>query len=52
MNWNMVEGDWKQSPGKVKARWGKLPYDQADMIAGKRDKHADKVPETYRIRTG
>lgn len=50
MNWNIVEGDWKQSPGKVKARWGELPYDQTDMIAGKRDKHADKVPEAYRTR--
>jgi len=24
MNWDIVEGNWKQFQGKVKAQWGKL----------------------------
>lgn len=24
MNWDIVEGNWKQFKGKVKAQWGKL----------------------------
>jgi uncharacterized protein YjbJ (UPF0337 family) len=36
MNWDTVEGNWKQFKGKVKARWGKLTDDHLDEIAGKR----------------
>ena len=25
MNWDIVEGNWKQFKGKVKAQWGDLP---------------------------
>ena len=24
MNWDRIEGDWKQFVGKVKEKWGKL----------------------------
>lgn len=37
MNWDIIEGDWKQFKGKVKAQWGKLTDDRLDVIAGKRD---------------
>ncbi len=37
MDWNRVEGNWKQFKGKVKEEWGKLTDDDLDRIAGKRD---------------
>ena len=37
MDWNRVEGDWKQLKGKVKTQWGKLTDDDLDRIAGSRD---------------
>jgi uncharacterized protein YjbJ (UPF0337 family) len=37
MDWNRVEGNWKQLKGKVKEQWGKLTDDDLDIIAGKRD---------------
>ncbi len=27
MDWNRVEGNWKQIKGKVKEKWGKLTDD-------------------------
>ena len=27
MDWNLVEGNWKQVAGKVKEKWGKLTHD-------------------------
>ena len=37
MNWDRIEGNWKQFKGKVKEQWGKLTDDQLDVIAGKRE---------------
>jgi hypothetical protein len=37
MDWNRVEGNWKQIKGKVKEQWGKLTDDDLDVIAGKQD---------------
>jgi uncharacterized protein YjbJ (UPF0337 family) len=33
MNWDRIEGNWKQLKGKAKVRWGKLTDDQFDVIA-------------------
>jgi len=49
MNWNIVEGNWKQFKGKVKAQWGKLTNDHLDVIAGNRDQLAGKIQEAYGI---
>jgi uncharacterized protein YjbJ (UPF0337 family) len=49
MNWDRIEGNWKQFKGNVKQQWGKLTDDQLDVIAGKRDKLAGKIQETYGI---
>lgn len=49
MNWDTVEGNWKQFKGKVKAQWGNLTDDQLDVIAGKRIELAGKIQETYGI---
>ena len=49
MNWNRVEGNWKQLKGSVKEQWGKLTDYQLDVIAGKRANLAGKIQETYGI---
>lgn len=51
MNWDIVEGNWKQFKGKVKAKWGKLTDDHLDEIAGKRDQLAGKIQEAYGVTT-
>jgi uncharacterized protein YjbJ (UPF0337 family) len=49
MNWDRVEGNWKQFRGKVKEQWGKLTDDDLDRVAGKRDQLAGRIQETYGI---
>ena len=52
MNWDRIEGNWKQFKGKVKEQWGKLTDDDIDVIAGKRDQLVGKIQEQYGITQG
>jgi uncharacterized protein YjbJ (UPF0337 family) len=47
MNWDRIEGNWKQMKGAVKEKWGKLTDDEFDMIAGKRDKLVGRIQQSY-----
>jgi uncharacterized protein YjbJ (UPF0337 family) len=49
MNWDRVEGKWKQYAGKVKEKWGKLTDDDLQVIRGKRDQLVGKIQERYGI---
>jgi len=49
MNWDRVEGNWKQFKGKVKEQWGRLTDDQLDVIGGKREQLAGRVQEVYGV---
>ncbi len=49
MNWDVIEGNWKQVVGKAKAQWGKLTDDDLDVVAGRRDQLAGKIQERYGI---
>jgi len=47
MNWDEVEGTWKQYKGKVKEKWGKFTDNDIDVIAGKRQQLVGKLQEHY-----
>ena len=32
MNWDRIEGNWKQFKGKAKEQWGKLTDDDLDVV--------------------
>ena len=49
MNWDQIEGKWKQSMGKVRERWGKLTENDLHVIAGKREQLVGKIQERYGI---
>jgi uncharacterized protein YjbJ (UPF0337 family) len=49
MNWDIIEGNWKQYKGKVREQWGDLTDDHLDVIAGKRTILAGKLQEAYGI---
>ncbi len=49
MNWDRIEGNWKQFTGRVKEQWGKLTDDDIDVIGGKRDQLVGKIQESYGI---
>lgn len=47
MNWDQVEGKWKQYQGQVKEKWGKLTDDDLDVIDGRRQQLVGKLQERY-----
>ena len=47
MNWDRIEGHWKQFRGRAKERWGRLTDDELDMIKGRRDELVGKIQEKY-----
>ena len=49
MNWDQIEGNWKQFKGTAKLQWGRLTDDQLEVISGKRDLLAGKVQEIYGV---
>ena len=49
MNWDRIEGNWKQVKGKTLAQWGKLTDDDVDLIAGRREQLAGKIQELYGV---
>jgi len=49
MNWDQIEGKWKQVKGDVKQRWGKLTDDDLAFINGSKDKFLGRLQERYGI---
>ena len=49
MNWDRIEGNWKQVTGKAKEQWGKLSDDDFGVVAGRRDQLAGKIQERYGV---
>ncbi len=49
MNWDQIQGNWKQAAGRAKEQWGKLTDDDLDVIAGRRDQLAGKIQEHYGV---
>jgi uncharacterized protein YjbJ (UPF0337 family) len=47
MNWDQIQGDWKQMTGKVKEKWGKLTDNDLTVIAGKQDQLAGLLQQRY-----
>jgi uncharacterized protein YjbJ (UPF0337 family) len=49
MNWDRIQGDWKQLTGRAKEQWGKLTDDDLSVVAGRRDQLAGKIQERYGV---
>ena len=49
MNWDQIQGKWKQSVGQVKEKWGKLTDDDLTAVNGKREQLVGKIQERYGI---
>lgn len=49
MNWDQIQGNWKQVVGTVRENWGKLTDDDFDKIAGKRDQLVGLIQARYGV---
>ena len=47
MNWDIIQGKWKQGKGSVKEKWGDLTDDDLDRMDGSKDQLAGKLQEKY-----
>lgn len=49
MNWDRVEGNWRQLKVLFKEHWGQITDEQLDIIAGKRERLIGELQESYGI---
>ena len=49
MNWDRLEGQWKQQRGKAVHRWGKVMNDELSAILGKYEELVGRLQEKYGI---
>jgi uncharacterized protein YjbJ (UPF0337 family) len=47
MDWNRIEGNWKQFKGQAKEKWGRLTDDDLDVINGRQEQLEGKIQERY-----
>jgi uncharacterized protein YjbJ (UPF0337 family) len=47
MDWNRVEGNWKQFKGSAKEKWGKLTDDDLNIVEGRREQLEGKLQQRY-----
>lgn len=47
MNWDRIQGNWKQFAGNAKVKWGKLTDDDLTVINGRREQLEGKIQEHY-----
>ena len=49
MNWDQIEGTWKQFTGAARERWGKLTDNDWETIAGKKNQLVGQIQQRYGI---
>ncbi len=47
MNWDQIQGNWKQIKGEAQVQWGKLTDDDLDQVEGDHQKLVGKLQERY-----
>jgi uncharacterized protein YjbJ (UPF0337 family) len=47
MNWDQIEGKWKQIKGTAREKWGELTDDDLDRINGVRERLIGRLQERY-----
>jgi uncharacterized protein YjbJ (UPF0337 family) len=49
MNWEQIEGQWKQLKGELRSKWAKLTDDDLKNLGGKKDVLIGKIQERYGV---
>jgi uncharacterized protein YjbJ (UPF0337 family) len=47
MNWDQIQGNWKEFKGKAQQQWGKLTDDEVDRVEGRREELAGLIQQRY-----
>ena len=49
MNWDQIEGKWKQFTGAARMRWAKLTDDDWAMVSGMKEQLVGRIQERYGV---
>jgi uncharacterized protein YjbJ (UPF0337 family) len=49
MNWERIEGNWRQLGGIAREQWGRLTANYVGMIAGKRQQVLGEIQAEYGV---
>ena len=49
VNWDRIEGNWKQFRGEIRQRWAKLTDDDVNLVRGKRTELVGRIQERYGV---
>ena len=49
MDWERLEGSWREMTGKLKQQWGKLVSDSVTASDGQHDELVGKIQQAYGI---
>ncbi len=47
MDWDRIEGNWKEIQGQAKQQWGKLTIDDLTIINGRREELEGTLQNLY-----
>lgn len=47
MNWDQLQGKWKELKGKARSKWAKLTDDDIETISGKKDMLLGRLQQRY-----
>jgi uncharacterized protein YjbJ (UPF0337 family) len=47
MNWDQIEGQWKELKGNARQRWARLTDDDVDEVRGRREALEGKIQKLY-----
>ncbi|MBJ3762594.1 CsbD family protein [Maribius pontilimi] len=49
MNWDQIEGSWKEFKGRVQQKWGELTHDELDEAKGDRERLEGLIQKKYGV---
>ena len=49
MNWDVMQGKWKQIEGDARSQWGKFTDDEWHQVGGDFEKFVGKIQEKYGV---
>ena len=47
MNWDQIEGKWKEFTGRAQSHWGEMTDDELDQVEGDRTRLEGLIQQKY-----
>ena len=49
MNWDQIEGKWKELKGRARSSWGELTDVELDQVGGRKDELVGRIQQRYGV---